>query len=187
MNLDFNRDCMSLEELYATREFRNLSAQCGCFVDVLIQSRGDQTLAAQQAFSCVSTEVARSMSYGLLRKNSIRAVLALFFQWTPREEFLEELAEVSRSRNVGHQRMRALELRARLLFGIDLKTLDAEAAESKAAKEPQVIPEFVRDGKYAVGQLVRFQGRICRITGINELGRATDYEVESSEAPSEVR
>lgn len=129
----FGRDTLSLEEVEALPEFRKLNSQRQNFIRHWIAGAGDQFFAFNQSYSAPDSETARKGSYAIARSKSVKDVLDLFLKKTKKETFLEEkkrfikeIDRVIRTQNPKPSQLRALELKASMLFGVDVKSLRKE-------------------------------------------------------------
>jgi len=138
-----------------------------------IASGGNQFFAFQQAYSARDAETARKGSYAIAK--SVKEVADLFLMKTDKEKFIEEIDRVLRSRNLKPSKLRALELKARVLFGVDLKSLSKKSVKSEEATASE-LPMFDPNARYIVSARAIYQGRAIEITAVNSEGRATDYE-----------
>jgi hypothetical protein len=177
-NDKFRRQTLTLAEVEALPEFKGkLNEQQQNFVRHYVNSGGDQFFAFQNSYSAPNVETCRRGSYSVVQRKSVKTVIDLFLMRTPREIFIEEIDRVLRGRNPKPSKMRALELKAQMLFGVDIKSLrkkfETEVSEEKSGAE---LPVFDPNGKYEVGTLVMYQNRAIEITAVNSEGRATDYE-----------
>lgn len=168
--MGFDRETLRLEELEATSAFKHLNEHQQNFVRAWIESGGDQFFAFQQAYSAPDAETSRKGSYAVVQRKRIQDVLNAFLKKSDRELFVEEVDRILRSRKPNPSKLRALELKARIVFGIDMQSL-------RKAVKAAPPPEFDRAKTYKVGDRAMFKGRAVEITGIDpETGRATDYE-----------
>jgi hypothetical protein len=188
----FGRRTMTLDELEATAAFKTLNDQQRSFVRAYAQS-GDQFWAFAQAYDAPDPETARKGSYAVMQRASVKNAIDTFLMKTEKELFIEEVARVSRSKKIKPSQIRALELRARLQFGVDIESLQKESSASPAevAAEPvapEAPKEFNRDAKYEVGTRVLFKGQVVVITKVSAEGRAQSYEpADKTEAAVEPR
>jgi hypothetical protein len=186
----FDRETLSIEEWEQTREFKRATKLQAPALLVWAESGGDIFLAFNSTHSAPSSETARKGAYGLFASKTMVDAMNRFLQKDEKEILIDELDKVLRSKKVNPSKLRGLELKAELMFGVDLQSLGRSLAAikkvgAKAAKEPEAISEFSKMATYKVGQKAQYQGRLIVITGINELSRATDYEL--AEVPVEVR
>jgi|ERR1700733_1098532 len=176
-NAKFNRETLTTPELEALPAFKSLNEQQQNFVRHWVNSGGDQFFAFQNSYSAPNVETCRRGSYSVVQRKSVKTVIDLFLTRTPREIFIEEIDRVLRSRNPKPSKLRALELKARIAFGVDIKSLrkqfETEVSEEKSETELSV---FDPKRKYEVGTRATYQNRAIEITAVNSEGIATDFE-----------
>lgn len=141
-NQEFNREVLTAAEREAHPAFKRLAGELQQlnFVGYWIDSGGDQFFAHAQAYSAPDAETSRKSSYDVMQRKAVKNAIDAFLCKGRKELFLEELERACRSRRITPTKLRLFELRAATEFGVDLKTLRAEAAKSKkkeAAQEPE--------------------------------------------------
>jgi hypothetical protein len=180
---------LPLNEVEADARWRNVTPQQQLFIRILAETN-DPAHAMRTAYDITAEDQATKGAYALMSRRNVRAVLDFMYQSTPQERLIDEIEVAQRSRGGEPlaSRLKAILMKAQLM-GIDLKMPEvrtpAEKTKKKVAEKESDVPEFSKTEVYKIGERVRFQGRLIRITGINELGRATDYEL--AEVPVEVR
>jgi transposase len=175
MAFDFGRETRSLEELEAKLEAGQLGDQEKNFIRHYVTT-GDQIFAHTHAYESKNH---RKDSYAVMLKKSIRDIIDWFLKKSDKELFLEELERACRSRKITPTKLKLFELRAATEFGIDLKTLRAEAAKSKkteADQEGQSADVKDPNRVWKVGEKTTYQGRPVVVTGIDASGKVTDVE-----------
>jgi hypothetical protein len=173
-NEQFNRETQTLEALEAKLETCQQNEQWKNFIRHYAVT-GDQFFAFANSYSGKDQETIRKGSYAIMAKRSIRDLIAWFLKKTEKEKFIDEIDRVLRSRKPNPSRLRALELKARIMFGVDLKSLSKKSGKSEEATASE-LPVFDPNAKYEVGTRVMYQNRAIEITAVNSEGRATDYE-----------
>src|ERR1700735_898936 len=135
MAFDWNREHRSAEELEVYSGFTALdNDQERNFLRHLFASKGNQFFAFAQVYSAPDADTSRRGSYALMARKSVREVIEWYLKLTDREKFLEVLERACRSRKITPTRLKLFELRAATEFGVDLKTLKAEAQSKKSGK-----------------------------------------------------
>jgi hypothetical protein len=163
-NKNFNRETLTTEEVESLAEFKGrLNEQQQNFVRHWIASGGDQFFAFSHAYNTTSAEEARKGSYAVTQRKSIQTVIDLFLMRTPKELFLGEVNKILRSRKLNPSKLRALELKAQMLFGVDLKTLRAEAPAASAETKP-----------HKVGDVIDYDGKKVRVTKVDGNGQPVE-------------
>lgn len=173
---DFGRKTRTLEELEAKLETCQQNEQWKNFIRHYAVT-GDQFFAFANSYSGKDQETIRKGSYAIMAKRSIRDLIAWFLKKTEKEKFIEEIDRILRSRNPKPSKLRALELKAQMLFGADIKSLRTKfKAEDSQKNSGTELSVFDPNAKYEVGSRAMFQNRAIEITAVNSEGRATDYE-----------
>jgi len=163
-NKNFNRETLTMEEVESLAEFKGrLNEQQQNFIRHWIASGGDQFFAFSHAYNTTNVEEARKGSYAVTQRKSIRAVLDLFLMRTPKEMFLEEVNKILRSRKLNPSKLRALELKGQVMFGMDLKSLRAEAPATPAETK-----------RHKVGDIIDYDGKKVRVTTIDGNGQPVE-------------
>lgn len=163
----FDRETLTLAELEETAAFKRLNEQQAAFVRTWIESGGNQFLAFQQAYSAPDVETARKGSYAVVQRRRIQDVLNTFLKKTPRELFVEEIDRVLRSRKPNPSKLRALELKSQIVFGVDMQSLRRSLKESKKAETAAAQPPA---HIFRVGDIVTVGGRRIRVTVVSPDG-----------------
>jgi hypothetical protein len=116
-----------------------------------------------------------------MQRKAVKNAIDVFLCKSEKEKFLEELAGACRSRKITPTKLRLFELRAATEFGVDLKSLRAEAVKSKR-KESEAVPAETK--RYKVGDVIDYDGKKVRVTKIDENGQAVEGDpvVASPEA-----
>jgi len=171
-NKNFNRQTLTMAEVEARPEFHGrLNEQQQNFVRHWINSGGDQTFSFEQSYSAPDAETARRGAYAVLQKTSIKNAIDAFLMKTDKERFLEELERACRSRKITPSKLKLFELRAATEFGVDLKTLKAEAQSKKSGKAEAALAVTKR---HKVGDVIDYDGKKVRVTKIDEDGQAVE-------------
>jgi hypothetical protein len=123
-----------LSELKESREWIALSGKQRELVTFYIEESGyDKVASARKFYKCgtaASSYVAVSRVFG---NQAVKSFLALHFNETPQEQFLESLKRASANPKLSYPRLQALRLQAKLL-GFDAAALDAATEKVVAEK-----------------------------------------------------
>ena len=170
-NESFGRSTLTMAEVESLPAFKSLNPQQQIFIRGWIASAGDQFFSFKHAYSATNDEVARKGAYAITSRKSVRTVLDLFLMRTPKEMFLEEVNKILRSRKLNPSKLRALELKGQVMFGMDLKSLRAEAAPAETKR-------------HKVGDVIDYAGKQVRVTKVDGNGQPIEGDpvVESPES-----
>lgn len=173
--MSFNRPTLTIAEFEDTREFKRLNEQQQAFLRTWIETGGDQFAAFDVAYSAPNAETARRGSYAVMHRAVIQEAIATFLKKNEREKFIDEVTRVSRNPNLKPSVIRALELRAMMQFGVDIKTLQSQSEEAAtkcavaaAAPAPVSAPT---QRVFKVGDVINYRGQQIRVTELNEKGQ----------------
>lgn len=186
MGTGFERETLTLAQARQTFAWKKLNAQQLMFMVTWAESGGDIFAAFNAAYASPEPDPKKAKSaatryksaYAVAARKTIKEAMAAFLQKTPREIFLEDLNRILHSKKPNPSKVRALEIRAQIEFGVNLKSLKAKNVGGESAK-PAAAPlaEFERTKKYAVGEKAIFKNRVIVITGVDpESSLASDYE-----------
>jgi hypothetical protein len=149
---------LSMKEVAQTSEYQQLTNKQKLFVMTYIvggidTGEYDAVGACQTAYKCKSREIARIMSYSLMRNISIVSVVNLHFNATPTEAFMKEIDRAIRNKNISSAQVALIKMKCDLL---GIKTMlpdnhtpierkqqtvaDNVKAEKKSKKEKALQP-----------------------------------------------
>jgi phage terminase small subunit len=138
-----------LAEIRTTAAWGLLTPKQAVFCERYIQSGVDSEVydvqaAMKAAYSASSERNLKCLTYEVLANHRVREVLAIHFNQSARDLFLEEL-EKSISREKGPAKIQAQKLYAKIAFG-------AEDSEPSAAKGEPAVERIVTqgDGRYRI-------------------------------------
>jgi len=177
MAFDFGRETRTLEELEAKLDSVQLGEQEKNFLRHYVAT-GDQIFAHTHAYE---SKDHRKDSYAVMLKKSIRDIIDWFLKKSDKELFLEELSRACRSRKITPTKLKLFELRAATEFGVDLKTLKAEAQSKKSGKAEAALAEPKR---HRIGDVIDYDGKKVRVTQVDGNGQPIEGDpvVESPES-----
>ena len=124
---------LTLDELRLTPEYAALTPKMKLFIDAYVESRGDILDAVHEAYVCKSPREEKIVSWQIMRHPKIIAVIEVWTNKDEKEIFLDNLKDLLRQKDVPQEKVRLMELHARLM-GWDLTTTRIKAiAREKSA------------------------------------------------------
>jgi|HubBroStandDraft_1064217.scaffolds.fasta_scaffold241636_2 hypothetical protein len=119
-------------EFHASREYRTLTDRQRKWVDIVVTSN-DPERATAEAFGATANDAYAKMLQGKLETSPrVRAAIHLFYGYTEREVFLQDLkTDLRRSRPGSIARTKFAAMYAKLAFGADPEDPEIPAAESE--------------------------------------------------------
>jgi hypothetical protein len=127
---------MTFDELKQSPEYAACSDKMKLWLQTLISSDFNYTLATVTAFQCKSTRQAAMFSYAVRNWAKVRAALNLYLGRNEQDVFLEDLAQTIRRAPKGSvAQVRAQALYARMKFGVSTPDND----EPTPARDQQTV------------------------------------------------
>lgn len=148
-------------EFHASREYRALTDRQRKWVDIVFREN-DPERATREAFDVTANDAYAKMLQGKLETSPrVRAAIHLFYGYTEREAFLQDLkTDLRRSKPGSTARTKFAAMYAKLAFGVEPEDPETPAADS----EPTTAESgAVSVQKFPIGSVIEQDGRKYRV------------------------